>query len=99
MAEDIAALLAGAAKTNANFNFDEIGKAYWAGLEEAYKQKQRNLFKEGAPTDAAGNVDWNAVGAQALQAGGVPALGEALKTGTLLKDIATQRGLQGMGTS
>jgi hypothetical protein len=73
MADDIAALLAGAGKTNATFGFDEIPKAYWGGLEEAYKQRMRNAFSGPDVLDASGNLDPNKVMDKALKVGGVGA--------------------------
>jgi len=76
---DITALLAGAAKTNANFNFDELGKSYWGGLEEAYKRRTRDAFQDPSLYDAQGNIDPAKAINAALKAGG-PAAAEQVKS-------------------
>jgi hypothetical protein len=77
MADNIAALLAGAAKTNANFNFDELGKSYWAGLDEAYKRRTQDAFlnaqSDASLLDDKGQLDPSKVFSRAVQVGGVPA--------------------------
>jgi hypothetical protein len=91
----LAALLAGAAKTNANFNFEDLNKSYWQGLDEAYKQKERNLFAGGVPMKG-NEVDWDKVSSAALQTGGIPALGTLTTLQKVMTDMGIRSGLQGM---
>jgi len=47
-----------------------IPDSYWAGPNQQYQQRNRNLFQEGIPRDAAGNVDWGRAGEQIMRAAG-----------------------------
>jgi len=99
MADNLAALLANAAQTNADFDFGKLNKSYWEGLEQAYKQKQRSLFEGGAPTKDDGTIDWDKVSSRTLQAGGVPALGELTTLQKVMTDMGIKAGLGGMSNN
>jgi len=96
---NIAALLANAAQTNADFDFGKLNKSYYHGLEEAYKQKERELFKDGVPMKGDGSVDWDAVSSRTLQAGGVGALGNVTALQKVMAELGIKAGLQGLGRS
>lgn len=52
--------------------------AYWSGLEEAYKRRNQDAFKDGIPKGADGNPDYNAILSKTLTAGGTPQTGAAV---------------------
>lgn len=91
MADDIAALIANSAKTNANFDLSGIVDSYRKGVDWKYQQDQRNVFKEengGLPRDAQGNVDFQKAYERLLTTGGAPAVEHAgaLATSGLTQD-------------
>jgi len=70
---DIAALLAGAAKTNANFDFGSLNKSYWEGLDQAYKERTRDAFLGKDVLGPDGQLDPAKMLQKATQVGGLPA--------------------------
>lgn len=66
---DIDSIISGVGgNTRADFSgLEKILPNYWAGLDQAFKQRQRDQFKDGVPTDANGNVDYSAVQRTLLQ--------------------------------
>lgn len=76
MASDqLDALIAGGAKTaftpnDISNSISGINKSYWEGLDQAAKNKMRNLFSDGVPQDENGNIDYSAVAKTLLQNGG-----------------------------
>ena len=88
---DIAQLLANAADTKADFNFGKLADSYWAGLENAYKQRSRDAFQDPGLYDAKGNLDPEKAFQQTLRVGGIPAAEAASK----LSDAATTRQFYG----
>lgn len=68
---DIDSIISGVGgNTRANFSgLSEIVPSYWAGLDQAFKQRQRDQFKDGVPTDANGNIDYSAAQRTLLQNG------------------------------
>jgi hypothetical protein len=85
---DIASLLAGSGKTNADFDFGKLNKSHWENLENAYKERMRNAFQDPSQyQDANGNIDLTKMTQIALKAGGVQAAEHIAKineTGYLL---------------
>lgn len=61
-----------------------IGTSYWKGLDEAAKNRTRDAFKEGVPTDSAGNPDYAAMAKTLYQTG-------ALGDGNTLSNLDMQR--------
>ena len=53
---------------------DLVG-SFFAGQDLYQKQQERNLFSQGLPRDAAGNVDWNQVAEQLARVQGAGAIG------------------------
>lgn len=54
-------------------DFSFIGKladSYFQGKDQAYTQRNRDVFQQGLPKDANGNIDWNQVSEQLAKAGG-----------------------------
>jgi hypothetical protein len=80
---NLAALLANAADTKADFNFGRLNKSYWEGLDEAYKRRTQDAFQQGVPRDANGDVNWPAVSATLLEKGGVGAATPSIEGGKL----------------
>jgi hypothetical protein len=75
-------IIAGGAKTNANFDFSGILDSYSKGKDFAYQQKMRNLYSDengGLPRDKDGNVDTSKMYERLIQAGGAPAIDSADK--------------------
>jgi hypothetical protein len=74
---NLAALLANAAQTNANFDFGSLNKSYWQGLDEAYKRRTQDAFlnaqSDASLLDDKGQLDPSKVFSRAVQVGGVPA--------------------------
>jgi plasmid stability protein len=68
---DLASLLANSGQTNADFNFGKINDAYRLNDEYQAKVRQRDQFKNGVPTDANGNIDYNAIQKSLIQNGDV----------------------------
>src|SRR6476620_223891 len=94
---DISALLANAAQTNAKFDLSDINTSYYKSLDEAYKRRTQDAFKEGVPIAKDGTPDWDKITSTLLQSGGTPAVPSAVG---LLKEqtqLGLQRALQGMG--
>lgn len=59
---DIDQIIAGGAKTNANFDFNSlINVPARQAAEEAYKQEGRDLFKGGVPLNKDGTIDYGAM--------------------------------------
>ena len=83
---DIAQLLSNAAETKADFNFGKLNDAYWAGLENAYKQKARNVFEDPSLYGPDGKIDTNKA-TKALFGLGVPGIEAADK----LADVGLKR--------
>ena len=54
---------------------------FFQGLEAGYQQRQRDLFKGGLPRDAQGNIDYQKMAEQVVQAGGAPAAEKYLPYG------------------
>lgn len=74
-----------------------LPNSYWAGLEEAYKQRNQNAFKNGVPTLPDGSPDYAAISKTALQAGGIPGAKPAIDFANL--DLARQQLALGQQTS
>lgn len=68
---DIDSIIATGARTNADFNLGSINNAYWAGKDQEFRTRQRDQFKNGVPTDANGNIDYNAIQRSLIQNGDV----------------------------
>jgi hypothetical protein len=86
MADNIAALLAGAAKTNADFDFSKIANSYWAGLDEAYKRRTQDAFMGPDVLGPDGQIDPYKMLQKAAKVGGLPAaehLKSLFETGVL----------------
>ena len=92
MADDIAALIANSARTNADFSqIGNIPKAYYEGQDQAYKQRGRNIFSDengGLPRDKDGNVDYQKAYERVVTVLGAPAIESAgsLATSGLTQD-------------
>ena len=76
---DIAQLLANAADTKADFNFGKLADSYWAGLENAYKQRTRDAFQDPGLYDASGNLNAEKAIQQSLRVGGLAGVEPASK--------------------
>ena len=76
---DIAQLLANAADTKADFNFGKLADSYWAGLENAYKQRSRDAFQDPGLYDASGNLNAEKAIQQSLRVGGLAGVEPASK--------------------
>ena len=64
-------IIAGGAKTNANFDFGSLNKSYWEGRDQATKNDLRDAFKEGIPTLSDGSPDFGAMAKTLYQKGGI----------------------------
>lgn len=67
---DIDQIIAGGAKTNANFNFGSLLDAYYKGRDQAYQQEGRDLFANGVPQGPNGD-DYGAMARALFQHGDV----------------------------
>ncbi len=81
---DIDQIIAGGAKTNADFNFGKINDAYWAGKDQQFKNDERELFKGGVPKNADGSINYGAMRDALYQHGN-------LASGTALDNLDVQR--------
>jgi len=81
---DIDSIIAGGAKTNADFDFNKINKSYWEGQDQYAKNQLRDAFKDGVPTTADGQPDFAAMAKTLFQKGG-------LSEGTAASNLAIQR--------
>lgn len=81
---DIDAIIAGGAKTNADFDFNKINKSYWEGQDQYAKNQLRDAFKDGVPTLADGSPDFGAMAKTLFQKGG-------LSEGTAASNLDIQR--------
>jgi hypothetical protein len=83
--DNIAALLANAADTKANFDFGSLNKSYWAGLDEVYKRRNQDAFlniqNDPSLQDASGNPDPTKLFMRQLQVGGTSAAKSADELG------------------
>ena len=68
---DIDQIIAGGAKTNANFNFGSLLDSYYKGRDEAAKNDLRDAFKDGVPTTPDGQPDFGAMAKTLFQKGGL----------------------------
>jgi hypothetical protein len=90
MASDqLDALIAGSARTAFTPNdiansITGINKSYWEGLDQTAKNKTRDAFKDGVPSDKDGNPDYAAMAKTLYQTG---ALGDA----NTLSNVGLQR--------
>jgi hypothetical protein len=64
-------IIAGGAKTNANFDFGSINRSYWEGRDQAAKNDLRDAFKNGVPLTADGTPDFAAMAKTLYQKGGI----------------------------
>jgi hypothetical protein len=83
---DIDSIIAGGAKTNADFDFGKINKSYWEGQDQYAKNQLRDAFKDGVPLGADGQPDFGAMAKVLFQKGG---LSEGTAASNL--DIARQQ--------
>lgn len=78
---NIASLIAQVPRVPA-VDFSALGNlpnSYWEGLNQAHTQELQDLFKGGRlPTNPDGSINWDQAGRMLLQAGGAPALPQAL---------------------
>lgn len=81
---DIDQIIAGGAKTNADFNFGKINDAYWAGKDQQFKNDERELFKGGVPKNPDGSINYSAMRDALFQHGNVA-------SGTALDNLDVQR--------
>lgn len=82
---DIDALIAGAAKTNADFDFGKINRAYYQGRDEYAKNDLRDAFRGGVPTLPDGSIDYATMQRILYQKG-------ALDQGNALSGISARAG-------
>jgi len=82
---DIDAIIAGGAKTNADFDFGKINRAYWQGRDEYAKNDLRDAFKGGVPTLPDGSIDYATMQRTLYQKG-------ALDQGNALSGISARAG-------
>lgn len=68
---DIDSIIAGGAKTNADFDFGKINKSYWEGQDQYAKNQLRDAFKDGVPLGADGQPDFGAMAKTLFQKGGL----------------------------
>jgi hypothetical protein len=68
---DIDQIIAGGAKTNADFDFGKINRAYWEGKDQAAKNDLREAFKGGVPTLPDGTPDFGSMAKTLFQKGGL----------------------------
>lgn len=87
MADNIAALLAGAAKVDYSPKFEDIPKQYWNRLEEAYKQRTRDVFQDPSLYNPDGSIDPQKALSASLKAGGLQGAESAARVG----DIGVQQ--------
>lgn len=81
---DIDQIIAGGARTNADFNFGKINDAYWAGKDQQFKSDERELFKAGVPKNSDGTINYSAMRDALFQHGNIGA-------GTALDNLDVQR--------
>jgi hypothetical protein len=86
----MAALLANAASTNADFDLGKLNKSYWEGLDQYAKNNVRDAFKNGVPTDASGNPDFSAMAKTLFEKGD-------LQNGVAASNLGIQRDQLKMG--
>jgi hypothetical protein len=82
---DIDAIIAGGAKTNADFDFGKINRSYWQGRDEFAKNDLRDAFKGGVPTLPDGSIDYATMQRTLYQKG-------ALDQGNALSGISARAG-------
>lgn len=82
---DIDAIIAGGAKTNADFDFGKINRSYWQGRDEYAKNELRDAFKGGVPTLPDGSIDYATMQRTLYQKG-------ALDQGNALSGISARAG-------
>jgi hypothetical protein len=69
---DIDQIIAGGAKTNADFNaLPGIVQSYWAGLDQKQKQLERDVFKDGLPTNQDGSPNYGEAAKKLYQIGNI----------------------------
>ena len=68
---DIDQIIAGGAKTNADFDFSKINRNYWEGRDQAAKNDLRDAFKGGVPLTPDGQPDFGAMAKTLFQKGGL----------------------------
>lgn len=78
-------IIAGGAKTNADFDFGKINRSYWQGRDEFAKNDLRDAFKGGVPTLPDGSIDYGTMQRTLYQKG-------ALDQGNALSGISARAG-------
>jgi hypothetical protein len=81
---DIDQIIAGGAKTNADFSFGKVLDSYWAGKDKAFTQEGRDLFRNGVPKNTDGTINYSAMRDALFQHGDVG-------QGTALDNLDVQR--------
>lgn len=88
---DIDSIIAGGGKTNADFTqIGNLNKSYWEGLDQNQKQKARDVFSDGIPTNQDGSPDYAAAAKKLYQIGDVD-------KGNALSNLDIQRRQQRLG--
>lgn len=82
---DIDQIIASGAKTNADFDFGKINRAYWQGRDEYAKNDLRDAFANGVPTLPDGSIDYATMQRTLYQKG-------ALEQGNALSGISARAG-------
>lgn len=67
---DLASLLANAGQTNTDFNaIPGIEQSYWEGVDQGFKNRQRNAFSNGLPTNPDGSPNYGEAAKRLYQVG------------------------------